>query len=157
MEFRLAYRGLLRPNGDSVHKHELRRALHRQMRILWSQLPLVEYSHPPKNFLDPSPTQGSTSLVQPLSGFQFVPLVSERINLIADLNILLLRSEPPGAIVTQGGDIDNRLKTLLDALRMPRVTAEIPTGETPRADESPFFCVLEDDALVTGVSVTSDR
>ena len=34
---------------------------------------------------------------------------------------------------------------------------ELPTGDGPLQGERPFFCLLEDDALVTRVSVTTDR
>lgn len=157
MEFRLIYQGPLRANGSPTDKQGVRRAFHPQLRELWNQLPLKELTRPPKNFLDPTPGPGRTSLVQTITSFQFVPLVSERLNLIAQLEITLLRPEQPGSIVTKGGDIDNRLKTLLDALRMPKTTSELPVGDTPQAGETPFFCLLEDDALVTSISITTDR
>jgi hypothetical protein len=76
---------------------------------------------------------------------------------LAELDIVMLRPEPSGAIVTGGGDIDNRLKTLLDALRMPGNVDELPDhlGKS-EASENPaqrFLCLLEDDRLVTGISV----
>jgi hypothetical protein len=46
-------------------------------------------------------------------------LVDSRSNLIAELEITLLRPGLPAGIVVRGGDIDNRLKTPLDALKMP--------------------------------------
>jgi hypothetical protein len=76
--------------------------------------------------------------------------------MVADLTITLLRPEPPGRIVTQGGDIDNRLKTLLDALKIPR-ESELPAGEVPSEDESPFFCLVADDALITSLDIKTDR
>jgi hypothetical protein len=82
--------------------------------------------------------------------------VCSRVHLVADLDILLLRPEAPGNIVTTGGDIDNRLKTLLDALRVPSVQ-EIPKDLMPREDEAPFHCLLEDDSLITSVRVQTDR
>jgi hypothetical protein len=76
--------------------------------------------------------------------------------MIAKLQVFFLRPEAPGNLITQGGDIDNRLKTLFDALRMPRVVAELPTNDTPREGEDPFFCLLEDDALITEIDVKTD-
>jgi hypothetical protein len=73
------------------------------------------------------------------------------------LNILFLRREEPGSVVTQGGDIDNRLKTLFDALRIPLTAGELPTGFAPGPDEKPFHCLLESDALITQVGVVTDR
>lgn len=51
------------------------------------------------------------------------------------------------------GDIDNRLKTLFDALRLPNQTNELVGYDNPAPDENPFFCLLEDDSLITHVSV----
>ena len=58
--------------------------------------------------------------------------------------------------MTLGGDIDNRVKTLLDALRMPHDSSELPK-DPPALDEDPFFCLLEDDALVTELALVTDR
>lgn len=51
----------------------------------------------------------------------------------------------------------NRLKTLFDALTMPRLTNALPTNATPTADQNPFYCLLEDDNLVTSVSVRTEQ
>ena len=59
--------------------------------------------------------------------------------------------------LTKGGDLDNRLKTLLDALRAPNDPQELPAGASPQSDEDPFYCLLEDDKLIIGLSVTNDR
>jgi len=75
---------------------------------------------------------------------------------VAGLKIPLLRPKPTGKIVTQSGDIDNRLKTLLDALKMPD-PGSLPRGASPNSDESPFFCLLQDDNLITSLDVTTDR
>ena len=77
--------------------------------------------------------------------------------MIAELDVLLLSQEEPGKILTHGGDIDNRLKTLFDALPMPKDASEIPPGDKPGANEAPFYCLLEDDALVKRVAIDTDR
>ena len=50
--------------------------------------------------------------------------------LTCGLKILFLRKEGPGKLILQGGDIDNRLKTLLDALKMPSDLSEIVKDAT---------------------------
>ena len=97
------------------------------------------------------------SIIKNLSNFDFAPLVNEKLNLIAELKVILLRPEPPGSILTQSGDINNRLKTLFDALKMPDSTSALPNNEEPQEGETPFFCLLEDDNLVSKVSVQTDR
>lgn len=68
----------------------------------------------------------------------------------------MLGPEPPGHIVTQSGDIDNRIKTLLDALKKPELNA-LPGGSVPTSNENPFFCLLEDDNLIVSLAVETDR
>ena len=52
-----------------------------------------------------------------------------------------------------GGDIDNRLKTFFDCLTIPKAN-QIPKGDSPKVDEMPFYCLLQDDKLITNISVS---
>jgi hypothetical protein len=54
------------------------------------------------------------------------------------------------------GDIDGQLKTIMDALRIPDGAQETANAR-PEAGETPFFCLLEDDRLVSEVHVTTDE
>jgi hypothetical protein len=89
-------------------------------------------------------------------GYRFVPLICKAEGLACALDILFLRRDNPGDLIISGGDIDNRIKTLFDALRMPQECQEL-TGFSPEEGENPFFCLLEDDALITHVSINTDR
>jgi hypothetical protein len=90
------------------------------------------------------------------NNYQFVPLVTRDLGLsFCGIDILFLRPDDPGNVIKKS-DIDNRLKTLFDALRMPEGKAELGDYDYPGPDETPFFCLLEDDALVTKVSVETD-
>lgn len=155
VELTLFYRGVLASNGGKTEKQSLRRAFHRQLAEFWKQNPLNDYRH----LWDPAlPLFKPESDIRQRRGpFEFVPLVNEYMYLVADLEIQLLRPEPPGSVKAQAGDLDNRMKTLLDALRMPRVADELPAGDSPGSDESPFFSLLEDDALINSFSVTTHR
>jgi hypothetical protein len=152
MEFTLSYRGELKSNGDKEHKHILRRRFHSQLAELWRQPPLNDR---PELAAD-SPGNGNPSLSVRRDPFRFVPLVSTRICAIAGLDILMLRPGAPGDIIRGGGDIDNRLKTLLDALKVPEANA-LPSNCTPQSGEDPFYCLLEDDKLVTSIRIETDR
>lgn len=153
MRFTLTYTGDLRANARPQQKHDIRKVFHKQMRTLWSQEPLLAN----KSWHDRSNPRTKVNLNRPLGAFRFVPLVSKDLYLVCELSIFMLRPEPPGSLITQGGDIDNRLKTLFDALRMPHNESELPKGSAPEADQDPFFCLLEDDNLITAVSVKTDR
>ena len=77
---------------------------------------------------------------------EVVPLVTADMGLRCSLDILLLRPEED-RFIFNAGDIDGQIKTLFDALRMPNDLKE--TGEVgPQQDETPFFCLLEDDKLI---------
>lgn len=153
MKFILLYDGDLRSNGDARHKHEIREVFHAQLLALWQQDPLRNYHDSLTTLENPD----SPKLIVTLAGRQFAPLVGNHFRLVAELDILMLRPEPPGSVLTQGGDIDNRLKTLFDALRMPRVESEIPAIASFGPHNAPFHCLLEDDALVTEVAVRTER
>ena len=153
MEFTLFYRGVLKSNGRSKDKQKIRRYFHPQLKNLWNQLPLTDH----KELLDETSKDGEFTIIQNINGFNFAPLVTEKLHLIAELEIILLKPEQPGSIITQSGDIDNRLKTLLDSLRTPKETNEIPSEDTPKKDENPFFCLLEDDNLITALNVKTER
>lgn len=153
MEFRLFYRGKLKGDGSVQDKHEIRIYLHRQLKALWNQKPLNDY----QEMLNDNYMIQSPPFMRNIEGYTFVPLVNEKVYLVADINITLLRPEEPGSIVTQSGDIDNRLKTLFDALRIPQNRNEIPNNFAPTADEKPLFCLLEDDNLISNLAVTTDR
>lgn len=153
MRLTLHYRGSLYANGTPTHKHELRQAFHTQLRTLWAQKPLVDRTM----LLAPGKADDEYSLLRPMGGFTFVPLVNVAMDSIAELSLTLLRPEAPGNLLTQGGDIDNRLKTLFDALSMPRHANALPRGASPSQDETPFYCLLEDDNLVTAVQVRTEQ
>jgi len=89
------------------------------------------------------------------SGYRFVPLVIEQWNVSCAIDILFLRRDATRSVV-HGGDIDNRLKTLFDATKVPANANELGGYLTPAGDEDPFYCLLEDDKLITEVQVTTD-
>lgn len=154
VEFTLTYRGPLPGNGSAKEKQTIREYLHPQLKELWD--------HPPLNAKHQLLTDQlvyeneEIALLERRNGFDFVALVSSKFGLAAELRIIFLRNGPPGGLVKHGGDLDNRLKTLFDALALPNKDqiAQAP----PRTQTSEkFFCLLEDDALIHGFNVAADR
>ena len=86
-------------------------------------------------------------------GWKFVPLVSKDLDLWCGLEVLLLRPGKSGQILTQG-DLDGRLKTLLDALAIPDANQGY---EARDASKSPLYTLLQDDHLVSKVTVETDE
>ncbi len=172
MEFRLTYHGPLQSTQrDAIgsqacprrdHKHYIRRVFHAQLKRLWEVTPFLNSGQGsgPGAFLTAGSkvhdfSRDTLAKQHALYGFNFVPLVTEELNLICGLDILFLRPDVPGRVLASG-DIDNRLKTLFDALRIP-VAGEKYTDRTPAPDENPLYCLLEDDSLITKVSVETDQ
>ncbi|MGB6537193.1 MAG: hypothetical protein WBF58_14650 [Xanthobacteraceae bacterium] len=114
----------------------------------------VDYAKGTYDF-EPSGLTESIDLCEALEkhGAWFRPLVRESYALHCGLKIAFLRKEPPGKVY-QGGDIDGRIKTLVDALTMPRHVEQVLEKNTA---SSPIFCLLEDDSLVSGFQVESER
>jgi len=157
LEFRLTYSGLLlgssRTDTRSQHKHDIRRVFHDQLMVLWQVSPNLrewELSSPQGQRVK-TPIALASWLI--LNGVGYVPLSWKGLGVACKLDILMLRPEAPGQTVISGGDIDNRLKTLFDALRMP-LPGEI--HELPGEGREPFFCLLQDDSLVNNISITTD-
>jgi len=81
---------------------------------------------------------------------KFLPLVRNELALKCALKFL--RKEEPGRLI-QEGDLDNRLKTLFDALA-------VPDDQQIVEDDSiadPIYCLLENDALITGCAIETHR
>jgi len=155
LEFRLIYEGPLRGQGArSQNKWEIRRALHPQLQRLWHEHPLRDAAD---TLLAYPPLPQKVSVIVEKGGLLFAPLVTQRLNLYVELSVLLFRQQPRGTLITDGGDIDNRLKTLLDGLRVPHGSMEGRTELPSDPDPKPFYCLLEDDSLVTKVSVESEQ
>ena len=170
--------------GRATDKHKLRKLFHPQLRELWRQHPdlrkqsvskyvvsktphnMVNYPGPDVEEVVPvtndSPHPLAKTWVEHLAnnyqrcGGRFVPLIREDSGFTCDLEVLFLRRDNPGNLIANGGDIDNRIKVLFDGLRMPKSLSELGDFKI-EADEDPFFCLLEDDKLVTKVAVTTDR
>lgn len=171
--------------GRAKEKHQLRKHFHLQLRELWKEHPdlkhqaeqkFIVFTTPPNMVSYPGPgvrmiypadlykeqqERARTWVEHVADNFQrcggrFVPLINDAGGFTCSLDILFLRRDAPGNLIEAGGDIDNRIKVLLDGLRMPKNLNELG-GFSIGPDEDPFFCLLEDDKLITSISVTTDR
>ena len=182
MRFTLIYDGPLPAqtahDGRIERKHDIRLQFHDQLKDLWQTRPTLtdEYhawilsesyrkkgeSVPNDQTLSGNPATGPARTASPaqiiepqnIGQNRFVSLIRDEMSMICELDILFLRKEPKGHLVNHAGDLDNRIKVLFDALRVPLSDSELPsTAVLP----DPFFCLLQDDRLITRVSVTSER
>lgn len=162
VEFKLIYRGRLpavsRSSTRSKEKHEIRKVLHRQLREFWKAQKFLSTW-----LVREAQGSGGKTVADVMAdryarcGYRFLPLITESRALGAELDILFLRRDPPGKVVSSaGGDLDNRLKVLFDAFRMPHYDQEV-AGFVVEADEEPFFILLEDDSLISKITISTDR
>lgn len=159
MKFTLVYEGSLPSGGNnskhSRHKWEIRNCIHPQLATLFQRhavlIQMLEADNENRRLGQPSQVQFKKVRV---GNHDYVPLCNQYLNFVCSLDILFLRPEAPGALITQGGDLDNRIKVLFDALRMPT------QGENPPADltvPDPMYCLLESDTLITRFSIRTDQ
>jgi hypothetical protein len=176
MKFVLTFDGELAASGSPAQKWDIRRALHPQLDELWKTDPILkeiysdrfvpktgsyfrlEQHHYSGNSTATQTTQLGLSSEDsdridlcapiPVGARKFIPLIRDSYALKCGLKILFLRKEPPGRLY-QGGDLDNRLKTLFDGLAAPNPDSLANDGGAP----DPTYTLLEDDRLITAVEV----
>ena len=182
MKFHLYYEGLLKASQNTARsgqpvrhadlKHKIRQCFHRQMKEHWASEPMLKDAKAylgENSFIDQLDGQhrGHLPMVDAIAskhkkfGYEFVPLVRKVWNLTCALEVLILTRDnssrgSPKAVL-YGGDIDNRVKTLIDGLSMPEQENQLTGNEIPKDDEKPFFCLLESDDSVTELTVNADR
>ena len=151
MKFRLLYEGQIAPRKRATLQdvHAIRMALDPQLRALW-QFPPLSNSAPNLLQYKVETDPNSIGLAETRGNCPFIPIVSKKIDLQCALDITFLRQQAPGQLIGDGGDIDNRLKTLLDALSVPPPAQQdffrkdVPAPPAGQA----IFCLLQDDSLV---------
>jgi hypothetical protein len=159
MKFRLLYEGEIAPRQKAKIEdiHAIRMALDAQLRALW-QFPPLSISAPSllRYKVEGDPT--SIGLAETRGACPFLPIVSKKIDLLCALDITFLRRQAPGQLIGDGGDIDNRLKTLLDALSVPPLAQQDFFRKVlPETPGDMIHCLLQDDSLVVRLGVETDR
>ena len=173
MKFTLTYDGDLRANGKPRQKWEIRKHLRPQIEELWRITPVlqvlnrfpwaslsqgfyeVEVHHSVLGQARQKPAYGEwIPLCDEITrgNRRFFPLIRNSLGLRCTLKIIFLRKEEPGGVY-QGGDMDNRLKTLFDALSIPNPDQIIDDLTM----DDPIYCLLEDDSLISGISIETHR
>jgi hypothetical protein len=177
MKFRFTYDGPLHAGTNSGPRPDdqwrIRRQVHPQLAELWRTHPAltglglsvyvssgagVNWGGPKPIDIKPSPTVRSrlTEVIE-RNEYGFVPLVRKSLELTCELKIIFLRRGEPGSLIVPGGDLDNRIKTFFDGLKVPDaiVGNQQIAGASP--DPNPLLCLVEQDALITGFSIETDR
>lgn len=147
VNFRITYRGPLKAASQSKtrreEKNEMRLAFNRQLARMFPSDDLL---------------MGHFGTQDELAKYQrgimsYWPLVRQSMHMVCDLDITFLRKGVPGRLISSKGDLDNRVKVLFDALRVP--TEDEIRGLHTQGHG--VLCLLEDDSLITGFRVTTDQ
>jgi hypothetical protein len=171
MKFTLYYDGPLSSSQGDEYKQDKRRiwkAMHPQIREIWASRDGLKNEFDHWDDMTREQQIKASQIVPPrLMGafergnFLFVPLVTRRNHLLCELDILFLRAEKAGNLFQKktpksAGDLDNRLQVLFDGLRVPEPT-ELNATDLPASDQNPLYTLLEDDSMITGFRLDSDR
>lgn len=145
MKFTLTYDGSLPPSANKSKTKDvwrIRQEIAPQLQELWTTHPGLAHE--------------TVDLCRPIEkhGAWFVPLVRETFALHCGLKVLFLRQEDKGRVY-QGGDLDGRLKTLLDALSIPQHSEQVLGKESTEAQ--PILCLMEDDSMISSLDIQSER
>jgi hypothetical protein len=178
MEFRLVYDGRLpaasRSETRNTDKDRIRRVFSEQLAELFATHPALkefseknttiensvdeQISERGRKFMKPGQVYSTIDLMgarYERCGQHYMPLISSPYGIACSLDILFLRRDQPGNLIVSGGDLDNRIKVLFDALRLPQNCDEVfPSDQAP---DIPIYVLLEDDRLIVDVRVLSDR
>jgi hypothetical protein len=169
MDFTLRYSGKLpactRDSPRTAEKHQIRCGFEDQLADLWARdrrlkdvnLDAIRQAQKSARFdYDlPRPIGGSVDrkyyyISHPGRDTRFIPLVTALRFMRCELTVTMYRHKGDafkGGLLDSNGDIDNQLKTLFDALRMPQEVGQVPANWTHSKRE--FFCLLEDDSLIS--------
>ena len=165
MKFTLQYDGILVSNqqgaGRLPNKRSIRFQIDPQLRTIWSTNRYLRWLRAHEGNLSrlrPGSYRGNDIIVEPLTrgmdgpliwspfpyvivgGLTYIVLVNALNEWTCALDIKILMPEPVG----NRGDIDNRLKTLYDALCPPQRETDAGVGGTVPSDGL-VFSLLEDD------------
>lgn len=149
MKFKLLYFGevLSNPKKRAQHIADIRMQFHPQLKKLIEHSPWNNLS----NYMMPGATK-SPIITKHIGGIDWNPIITPTLKMIAELDIQMLHPEIVGVART---DVDNRVKTIMDGLRCPQNEHEI--GENTPKNMGPIYTLLDDDHLVTKISVNTSH
>ncbi|MCL2439175.1 MAG: hypothetical protein FWD15_01540 [Alphaproteobacteria bacterium] len=141
MKFKLIYSGELKinPKKRSKHINEIRKVLSPQLKRLTEITP---YSIIKEKLMK------NERGVRCIGGVKYFPIITPELNLLAELDIQILH---PELLETPRADIDNRLKTLMDALKRPQSSHEVCDDNKGKM----MYTLLDDDHMVKGLSINT--
>ena len=172
MRFRLLFSGEIKAHREldikPPHKHDIRAYLSPQLERLWkTKAGLQRYAsvigakargergeqYPEGSLYCEENRLAGLEYLADLNkklNTRFIPLIVPTFCLRCRIDVLFLRPEDTPNHILQSGDLDNRIKTLFDAMRIPQNHEVVDDGKT-------HFVLLQDDSLISELSVVGDN
>lgn len=142
MNITLQLEGSFNTSASSKERHIYRKKIHKQLEKYVQAYPLWQ-THDFKGW------EERYNLPE-INEMGFRPLVSEKFDLRAAVNIVVLKC--PVTKPEKRFDLDNRLKILFDILKTPTTLQEIQACQD-EDNPNPFYTLLEDDYLVDAACI----
>lgn len=145
MELTLTFTGIIPAQRTDLEViWTIRREFDRQLSKVWGKAPFAVL----KKWEDSGFVSGAPRFTREVGGHTFVPLYGEDVGVGVDLDITLLTGMPAKKRVISAGDLDNRIKRLIDGLRIPSGHGEM-SKTLPESGR--WHCLLRDDSAVLGL------
>lgn len=152
VKFTLTYEGPLWTNMKKRRTQgpTIRRQFHSQLERIWRINPFLSNFAVVANGITVDAKEWLASHYASFPECHFIPLVTEHFCVECALDLKILRpSDVPGEMP----DIDNQVKSLIDALKSPKTRDHL--GDVTGIN--PYFVLMDDDRLITKISSTSDE
>ena len=146
MKITLTHRGILPASRRPPEKIDrIRQDFHRQLKKIWGrdQLAILE-EWSSGNF-----SAGAPDFRKRFPNRTYLPIISDKINARVRLTLILYKGVNEKNPAYHHGDIDNRAKSIIDALCAPNQESRIPIS-APCRDT---ICLMSDDSLVDSLTV----
>jgi hypothetical protein len=142
MDIHLTYRGRIPSKSTSLEAvWNMRKSFHVQLAKLWGKQPFDILEDWEKSGF----ASGARNFLRQIEDQVFVPFYSEAVGIGVQLDIKLLTGSPPQQSTISSGDLDNRIKRIIDALRAPTQRGELIQNLLPK---SRWYCVMDDGSAV---------
>lgn len=119
----------------------MRRSFSAQLEKIWGKAPFETL----KNWEDTAFAAGAPKFTRMMHDQTFVPFYGRDVGVGVELDITLLTGMPIRKPVISAGDLDNRVKRIIDALRIPNGQGEMYGKLLPGGRH---YCLIEDDNAV---------
>ncbi len=148
MELVLTYEGHIPSKGSSnAAVWRMRTCFDQQLRKVWGKPPFEVL----KKWEDSNFAANAPKFTRVLGGHTFVPFYGADVGIGIDLDIRLLTGMPDKKAILSAGDLDNRVKRIIDALQIPTQKGELIADLQPAGR---FHCLVENDSAVLSLKAS---